>query len=67
MLHPHDSSTEDKDAPQFLQLLPEESIVMENHPHEFQAGIAGGNLLSHLPPFYIYLIRPVNLDLVSGL
>ncbi|XP_032676016.1 uncharacterized protein LOC116846386 isoform X2 [Odontomachus brunneus] len=47
VLHSHDSSTADKDAPQFLQPLPEESIVMENHPHEFQTGITG------TPPFTV--------------
>ncbi|XP_025160955.1 titin homolog isoform X2 [Harpegnathos saltator] len=47
VLHHHDSSTADKNAPRFLQPLPEESIVMENHPHEFQTGVTG------TPPFTV--------------
>lgn len=41
ILSPHDLSVADKNAPQFLQSLPKESIVMENYCHEFQAGITG--------------------------
>ncbi|XP_036144946.1 uncharacterized protein LOC105834071 [Monomorium pharaonis] len=47
VLNLHDSSIADKEAPQFLQLLPKESIVMEKHCHEFQTGITG------TPPFTI--------------
>lgn len=41
MLDPRDSSIADKNAPRFLRSLPEESIIMENHCHEFQAGVTG--------------------------
>lgn len=41
VLDPYDSSTADKSAPRFVQSLPEEIIVMENHCHEFQTGIIG--------------------------
>lgn len=41
ILDPRDSSIADKDAPRFLRLLPEESIVMENHCHEFQTVVTG--------------------------
>ncbi|KAG5320919.1 UNC89 protein, partial [Acromyrmex heyeri] len=47
VLNSHDLSIADKNAPQFLQSLPKESIVMENYCHEFQAGITG------TPPFMI--------------
>ncbi|XP_071646927.1 uncharacterized protein [Temnothorax longispinosus] len=47
VLDPHDTSIADKNPPQFLQLLPKESIVMENYCHEFQTGVTG------TPPFTI--------------
>ncbi|XP_067210466.1 uncharacterized protein [Linepithema humile] len=47
VLNNHNSSMADKSAPRFLQLLPEESIVMENHCHEFQTGVTG------TPPFTV--------------
>ncbi|EFN64027.1 Myosin light chain kinase, smooth muscle [Camponotus floridanus] len=47
VLDPRDSSIADKNAPRFLRSLPEESIIMENHCHEFQAGVTG------TPPFTI--------------
>ncbi|XP_072764137.1 uncharacterized protein [Anoplolepis gracilipes] len=47
VLDPRDSSIADKDVPRFLRSLPEESIVMENHCHEFQTAITG------TPPFTI--------------
>ncbi|KAM0731548.1 Myosin light chain kinase, smooth muscle [Formica fusca] len=47
ILDPRDSSIADKDAPRFLRSLPEESIVMENHCHEFQTGVTG------TPPFTV--------------
>ncbi|XP_011632760.1 titin-like [Pogonomyrmex barbatus] len=47
VLDPYDPSFADKTTPQFLRSLPEESIVMENHCHEFQTGVIG------TPPFTI--------------
>ncbi|KAL0100118.1 hypothetical protein PUN28_019519 [Cardiocondyla obscurior] len=47
ILDPYDSSIADKNPPQFLQSLPKESIVMENHCYEFQTGVTG------TPPFTI--------------
>lgn len=41
ILDPHNSSIADKNPPRFLQLLPKESIVMENNCHEFQTGVTG--------------------------
>lgn len=48
ILELHDSSIADKNPPHFLQSLPKESIVMENHCHEFQTGITGKLLIYFL-------------------
>lgn len=46
VLDPRDSSIADKNTPRFLRSLSEESIVMENHGHEFQTGVTGRIYLS---------------------
>lgn len=49
VLSDHNSSNSaDKSAPRFVQLLPEESIVMENHCHEFQTGVTGRIVLNFM-------------------